>query len=255
MREIRTISAFETDAFLRILCDVFSLDFARAAGVFKREPFYSLDRKWALFVNGAMASILTTVPVRFADGGAIGIAGVATLPAWRGQGFAGDLLRETLRVAEQNGEGRALLFARDNRMYEREGFVAIDEAFSTFLPRGIDVGDKRALEQGEVIRLYDAWSRSEPRALLRDATRWDFWAWTNRSAHRLNKGYYTVETGRVKEMLPEYASLPTGESLEWYGIKSVAEYLRIPISAPRPDTVLMAKNFGFKPLIFMTDQF
>ena len=79
MTEIRPIRLDETDAFLRILCTVFELDFFRAQGLFREEPLFDIDRKWALFERGEMVSILTTTPLIFGWGKANGIAGVAAL--------------------------------------------------------------------------------------------------------------------------------------------------------------------------------
>ena len=67
---------------------------------------FEVERKWAYFRAGRMESILTTVPLLFGWGRAIGIAGVATRHASRGQGFASELVRETLKCADTAGEER-----------------------------------------------------------------------------------------------------------------------------------------------------
>ncbi|MER3466893.1 MAG: hypothetical protein C4340_07395, partial [Armatimonadota bacterium] len=64
---VRTIREHETPAFLALLCDVFDLNPARAENVFRSEPFFDLDRKWALFEGERMVSCLTTVPLLFAN--------------------------------------------------------------------------------------------------------------------------------------------------------------------------------------------
>lgn len=255
MIEIRTIVPHETDEFLRVLCEVFELDFARARGVFQREPFFDLKRKWALFLNGRMASVLTTVPVHFGDGPAIGIAGVATLRAWRGQGLAGQLLDEVMRVAKSSGESRGLLFARDERLYERHGFRTLDRVISQPLPRGVSLSNQRMLDMEEVKKIYTSWSESDPHRLRRDERRWQFWSWNAKTAYAWPNGYVCVELARVREMLPHYQTLPISDPLEFYGLSSMARELGVPLTNPVPDTFLMGKDFDYVPRMFLSDQF
>ncbi|MFQ3677072.1 MAG: GNAT family N-acetyltransferase, partial [Fimbriimonadaceae bacterium] len=126
MTEIRPIRGDEAETFLRLLCDVFELDFNRAHGVFFNEPMFDLQSKWALFDRGRMVSILTTVPLSFGWGDAIGIAGVATAPPERGKGRAGALVRFVVQNAFDLGCRSAYLFARQTAVYERVGFEVID---------------------------------------------------------------------------------------------------------------------------------
>ncbi|PNA17660.1 hypothetical protein C1X78_26005, partial [Pseudomonas sp. MPR-R1B] len=87
---------------------------------------FDLDRKWALFEGGEMVSVLTTTPLLFGWGPAIGIAGVATAVNRRREGHAGRLIEQVLRAAARDGEGPALLLAKDVALYERLGFEPID---------------------------------------------------------------------------------------------------------------------------------
>jgi predicted acetyltransferase len=255
MIEIRPIVPHESDEFLRVLCEVFELDFARARGVFQREPFYDLNRKWALFLNGRMASVLTTVPVHFGDGTAIGIAGVATLRAWRGQGLAGERLDEVMSAARDSGESRGLLFARDERLYERHGFRTLDRVISQPLPRGDSLTDVGTIGIEEVKRIYTAWSESSPHILRRDEQRWQFWSWNAKAAYAWPNGYVCVELARVREMLPAYQTMPISDPLEFYGLSSMAREMGVPLTNPTPDTYLMGKDFDYVPRMFLSDQF
>lgn len=255
MIEIRTIGPHEADEFLRVLCEVFELDFARARGVFQREPFFDLNRKWALFLNGRIASVLTTVPVTFGDGPSIGIAGVATLRAWRGQGFAGKLIEEVMRVASDQGEGRALLFAKDEQLYSKHGFRTLDRVITQQLPKGLSLNDNKLLTIDEVKYHYDRWAETNPHTLRRDEQRWHFWSWNAKSVFSIPGGYVCVELGRVRELLPAYQTLPVSDPLEFYGLTSMAKELRIPMANPIPDTYLMGRNFDYIPRMFLSDQF
>src|SRR5438477_1449685 len=134
MSDIRPIQSGEAEEFLRLLCSVFGLDYRRAFDVFFQEPLFDINRKWASFESGKIVCTLTTVPLIFGDGPAIGIAGVATEPENRGRNLATELLKESLRHSDSIGEGRALLFASCERLYERCGFKPLDQVISQPLP-------------------------------------------------------------------------------------------------------------------------
>ena len=127
MIEIRTICKNETTLFLDLLCQVFHLNPKKAKPAFFSEPFFDLHRKWALFENGKMVSILTTTPLVFGIGKGIGIAGVATHPTARGKGLAKRLLQEVLDYSHHSNEPFALLFAKNPNLYHHAGFQVLDE--------------------------------------------------------------------------------------------------------------------------------
>ena len=84
MTEIRPVRPDEAEAFLELLCDVFSLDLNRAYDVFFSEPLFDLDRKWALFEGREMVSILTTTPLIFGWGRAAMAVASAAGRRWEG---------------------------------------------------------------------------------------------------------------------------------------------------------------------------
>ncbi len=122
MIEIRPIRDHEANPFLELICEIFELDVDRAQGIFFNEPLFDLSRKWALFEGGQMASVLTTVPLKFGWGTAIGIAGVATKLARRRLGLAETLLNHVLKDSEHREERVALLFAKEIGLYEKVWF-------------------------------------------------------------------------------------------------------------------------------------
>jgi GNAT superfamily N-acetyltransferase len=256
----------EAPAFLGLLCDVFDLDFARASAVFTDEPMFDLDRKWALFEDGAMASILTTAPLVFGWGRAIGISGVATIPARRGAGLASELMSHVLRVAESRKEGPALLFAQDRRLYERFGFTVVDEVVRGPIRAGAPQADAGAPSEGAwpqpvpprtVRRLYDRWSAARANRLRRDARRWRYWNWNLRSGDALGDGYLCLEGNVVREAVlwsPQEAwAVPEGA--QWVGLRCVTEALQAPLDDPQPEMYAMARGFPEPPAMFLTDQF
>lgn len=257
MTEIRSIRLDETDKFLKILCDVFDLDFYRAQSLFREEPFFDVDRKWALFEGGEMVSILTTTPLEFGWGKAVGIAGVATLPNRQREGHARKLLQRILIESERGGEGPALLFAADTRMYEAVGFEGIDRVVRgpvTSLPLEIDL---EAISIEELRLKYEIWSSLDDDRLRRDEKRWTYWKWQFRESFAHKAGYLCLENGQVREILlsePE-KKLPVPTGTEWIGLSSMTDLLEIPLGAVSVPMYLMGYNFPGIPQLFMTDQF
>lgn len=257
MTEIRPLRLGETDTFLKILCDVFGLDFFRAQGLFTEEPLFDLNRKWALFEAGEMVSILTTTPLTFGWGRAVGIAGVATKPERQREGHARKLLNRVLIESDKAGEGPALLFAADTRLYEATGFEGIDRVVRgpiVSLPLEIELD---SIGFDELQLKYNVWSHENPDRLLRDTQRWNYWKWQFRECFSHKTGYLCVENGQIREILlsnPE-KKLPVAAGTEWLGLSSMTDLLEIPMGAISVPMYLMGYNFPGIPQLFMTDQF
>ena len=257
MTEIRPIRLEETDTFLQILCDVFGLDFYRAQGLFKEEPMFDLNRKWALFEGGQMVSILTTTPLTFGWGRAVGIAGVATKPERQREGLARKLLSKVLVESEKAGEGPALLFAADTRLYEAAGFEGIDRVVRgpiVSLPLEISL---ETIGFDELQLKYNLWSHGHEDRLRRDSQRWNYWKWQFRECFSHKTGYLCLENGQIREILlsePE-KKLPVEFGTEWLGLSSMTDQLEIPLGAISVPMYLMGYNFPGIPQLFMTDQF
>lgn len=256
MTEIRPIRETEAEAFLQLLCDVFKLDYNRAYDVFFSEPMFDLQRKWALFEGGEMISILTTTPLAFGWGDAIGIAGVATRVNHQREGHASRLLQKVLKESERRNEGAALLFARDTEVYDRNGFEPLDRVIRApvvLAPEEID----EPLDQAEIEHLYNTWSAAHPDRLRRDARRWNYWRWHYRLAAPLGDGYLCHEPGVLREALfsRPVSSLPLPKGTEFLGTTLLADELELPLHTPSVDLYLMGRNVPGIPQMFMTDQF
>lgn len=256
MIEIRPIVAQEARAFLELLCTVFELDTSRAEGIFFGEPFFDVERKWALFERGSMVSILTTVPLEFGWGRAYGIAGVATRPDRRGKGYAGQLLEAVFDRSKAAGEGAALLFARVPELYERVGFQTVDEVVRLKLPPGTEAADPELLSFEEVEARYARWAERDPARLRRDARRWRYWRWTLRMCAECSDGYLCLEGNTLREAVFEHppAEWPFDGGVEWLGLRSMADRLGLAGSGER-ELSLMAKDVPTLPQMFLTDQF
>jgi predicted acetyltransferase len=257
LTEIRPIRREEANDFLHLLCEAFDLDFERAKGVFFSEPMFDLDRKWAYFRDRKMQSILTTVPLRFGWGRAIGIAGVATRLASRGQGMGGELLKEVLRAAKAKEEGAALLFAKDRTLYERIGFRLLDEVVKAPLRTSFGGSLEAVMPIEEVMAVYARWASENPNRLHRDEQRWTYWKWNMRFCCPFSNGYLCLEGATLRECIvdAEAYSWPLHDGTDWVGLRSVAQECHAPIEGGAVELYLMGVGFEETPQMFMTDQF
>ncbi len=258
MTEIRPIREAEAATFLSLLCRVFHLDVGRASAIFYSEPFYDLNRKWAFIQNGSMKSILTTTPLDFGWGRAIGIAGVGTDDSARGKGYAETLLREVLSQSEQSGEGPAILFAHKTVLYERVGFEVLDHV----VKGAIRVSDPRPWGQGlplaEVQSRYAEWASQDEARLRRDERRWRYWQFVYRECLDMGRrGYIGCEASLCREAIVEEAThaWPVHHGTEWYGLRSMAKVVGVPLLEEKEELILMGRHFPSLPQMFMSDQF
>lgn len=257
MTEARPIRTDEAETFLGLLCDVFGLDYQRAHRVFFAEPMFDLQRKWAYFENGRMLSILTTVPLEFGWGRAIGIAGVATVIERRGEGLASRLLDKVLKASERAGETGALLFARETELYARSGFEVADEVVRGRIASLPEEKPPQVVDFDRVETLYESWREQSPNRLRRTPRRWDYWRWNLRVCSEFADGYLCHEGAVVRECVftPPAQEWRLPIEAEWVGLQTVAESLQVPVDSPAHELYLMARGVPGTPQMFMTDQF
>lgn len=257
MQEIRSVHQSEAETFLQLLCSVFELDYARAHAIFFTEPLYDLSRKWALFEEGQIASILTTVPLTFGWGKAIGIAGVATEPSCQGRGLASALLEHVITQSKSFGETGVLLFAKDTRVYDRMGFRNLDEVVRGSISSIPEVQVPLDLDYSRVRQIYDEWATHDPNRLRRDDLRWKYWRWNMRICTPVSDGYFCIEGNSVREAVVSRPpnQWPMPGQLEWFGLRSMAERLDLRIKNEERELYLMGYNVPEIPQMFLTDQF
>jgi len=247
----------ECDRFLAILCEVFDLDYDLAHGVFFADPGFDPARKWALFIEGEMQTILTTTPLQFGSSHAIGIAGVATLPAARGKGYAERLVSEVCSVSEAQGVSEAILFAKRRGLYEKCGFEVVDELVRgpiATLPTDT-VGP--ALSFSEVEQLYADWSHQDSRRLRRDSHSWAKWKYSLKVCEPMGGGYACLEGTMIREAMTtdQALSWPVPPGAEWYGLRTLTDRIGVPGDLKFADLYLMGRGCPSPPQMFMTDQF
>ena len=155
------------------------------------------------------------------------------------------------------GEGPALLFAADTRLYEAAGFEGIDRVVRgpiVSLPLEVTLD---SIGQDELQLKYDVWSFDHPDRLRRDAQRWSYWKWQFRESFSYKTGYFCLENGQMREMLASTneKKLPVPTGTEWLGLSSMTDLMDIPLGAVTVPMYLMGFNFPGVPQLFMTDQF
>ncbi|HLK15595.1 MAG TPA: GNAT family N-acetyltransferase [Fimbriimonadaceae bacterium] len=254
---IRPIAPDEAAEFLDLMCTVFDLEVERAKSVFYKEPLFDLERKWAVFSEGDMVSILTTVPLRFGWGRAFGIAGVATREDRRGLGFASKLLQHVCAHGESTGEGAAYLFAREPSLYRGSGFAIADTVIKGSLDRMEEDAIPAMLDGEAVEARYAAWAGKDPNRLRRDDQRWRYWRWSMRVCTEFGDGYLCSEGSVVREVVidqPVAAPWQTPDA-EWFGLESMTKLLSVPVTDAHFELYLMARNGPSNIGMFMTDQF
>jgi len=255
--EARPIRLDEAETFLRLLCDVFDLDYGRAHGVFMTEPFFDLERKWALFDGGQMRSVLTLTPLEFGWGTAVGISGVATHPRFRGLGLAGRLLNASLAAAATHGVEAAYLFGDDPRLYVRHGFVEVDRKVRGLIEVDKDTPPGPPMEFEHVQALYTAWASEHPDRLRRSERHWQLWKWHMRSCESAGEGYVCHEAGLVREAvgLGHLSAWPVVSEAQWMGLSTLTDALAVPLRSRVAESFLLAWGTQRVPQMFLTDQF
>ena len=257
MIEIRRIVASEAEEFLGLLCGVFHLDISRARPVFYDTVLFDLSRKWALFEDGRLVSILTTTGLSFGWGKCVGIAGVATREGQQGRGFGQRLLEHVLEVAESEGEGPAMLFAHQETLYRRVGFVLTDEVIRGPISTVKMSPDQTPFSNSEVQHMYKTWSEGSPDRLVRTHDRWRYWGLACRICEPFLDGYACVEPGLIREAVSfgKADKWPVPSGSEWYGLRSVTSACSVPVKRPEVELLFMTRGVPRQPQMFMTDQF
>jgi len=257
MIDIRPIFANEAEAYVKVLCDTFSLDFRRVMSILFDPMFSDFYTKWALFDSGVVESILTTVPVSFGWGLGIGISGVATRESSRRKGYARQLLDTVHQTNENAGRPVALLFARDTRLYEDIGYVVVDDVVRASI-KNIKIRRKVGpIETPSVHYLYNRWAEQDESRLIRDDERWKHWGWHLRTPTPCGDGYACVEGNVLREIIKsnqESLELPDRD-IHWFGLRTIAESMGISLINPQRELIFMARNAPKPPQMLMTDQF
>ncbi len=186
MQEIRAVHHEELDAMLAVMCESFMLPFASARDLFYKDPYFDIEKKRVLLEDGEIISCLTIMETRMWIGAAAaqvgGVAGVATRPSHRRNGYAGRLLEQTLRTLREQRCPFSALFPFSYDYYRRFGWehAGTQLRVSTapnLLPAFADSRHVRPAlpsDLAEMQQIYDQTSRERTGSCLRDRKRWTY---------------------------------------------------------------------------------
>src|SRR5262245_33634849 len=126
MIEIRAVRSDELEVMLAVMCEAFALPFTPARDIFLHDPYFDLDKKRVLVLDGDVISCLTIVDTTMWIGNArvrvAGIANVATRQSHRGKGYASQLLCGTIPSLYERGYGLSALLPYSYEFYRRLGW-------------------------------------------------------------------------------------------------------------------------------------
>ena len=176
----------ELDTILRLLCDAFALPYDAAHGIFHSDPYFALENKRVLRVEGQVVSCLSLIERECWIGRAVvplaGIAGVVTRPDERGKGYATRLLTDTLTTLRERGYPLCGLVPSDAGFYRRLGWenAAFSYRYLTApqnLPAYPEARCVRPMRPEDLPRIensYALYSHYKSLHCVRDAKRWRF---------------------------------------------------------------------------------
>jgi predicted acetyltransferase len=184
--EIREPHPSELDEMLELMCRAFDLDAELARDIFYSDPFFDLLQRRVMVDRGKVVSCLTIVPGVFTLGAAripiAGIAGVATHEDYRRKGYAGALLRDTIKRLYDQKVPLSMLYPFAPSYYRKFGWeiAAVEwwcEIPSRLLPPYSESRFVRSYSSGDLehlCRLHDVHLHNTPGGFVREAARWQW---------------------------------------------------------------------------------
>ncbi len=184
--EIGTVRDGEMDTFLAVMCEAFHMDFRAAKPIFYSDPYLDPQNKFVLRLDGTIVSCLTAVDRECWIGDATvrvaGIAGVSTRQEFRRRGFAGQLIKETVRTLTARGYQLAALFPEVRQYYRRFGWETAGVVCTSrkLAPETSGRGERAVVRRATeddlqaVSELYDRTASGRCMHCRRDGKRWSY---------------------------------------------------------------------------------
>ncbi|MCS6918413.1 MAG: GNAT family N-acetyltransferase [Fimbriimonadales bacterium] len=202
-------------------------------------------------VDGKLAAAMQLVrrPVRLADGQTLwmaGIANVATLPEYRGRGYASQLLQDLHRVMDSEDFAFGLLFTGIHDFYGRHGWERLPLPLYQATPAPFDLSGWRFRiaepdDLAQVQRWYDAFYADHPLSVQRDDAYWQVWTrWTD--AKWRGKFYIAEDASGAAR---GYAALETYHGEDEQGNRVVREIGLVELGCAPDDTETLSALIGF----------
>ncbi len=198
--------------------DLWARVFSPSHDYFERyfqDPLWQPRYTRVCVVDGALVAAMQVVrrPVRLTNGRTLwmaGIANVATLPEYRGRGYASQLLLDLHQVMDADDFAFGLLFTGIHDFYGRHGWerLPLPLYHATPAPAELSGWRFRVAEPSDltaVQRWYDAFYADHPLSVARDDAYWRIWTrwhdpnWRNKfyiaeDSNGVARGYVALET-------------------------------------------------------------
>ena len=148
--KLRKFKSGDLESLGVLMALAFGGDIAPAGQYFdeKQNPRVELDRVFVVEEDGAVRASATVLPLEvFVDGEAVpmgGVAAVATHPAYRRRGYAGDLMRAVLEDTRDQGGFLSLLSPFAHAFYRAYGWELATEGIGyTLKPNELPAGEEQ----------------------------------------------------------------------------------------------------------------
>ena len=184
--EISAAKPAELDAIFGLLSEAFLLPPVAAREIFLADPYFNIENKRVLRVDGEVVSCLnvhdTVCWLGAGKGRVAGIAGVTTRPAERRKGYAAQLLRATLDTLRERGFALTALMPFSFPYYRQFGYEQAGFAYRyltapqhlPLFPESRHVRATRHEDIPQCVRLYDSHTNGRAFYCLRDTKRWQY---------------------------------------------------------------------------------
>jgi predicted acetyltransferase len=186
MIECRAVKSDELDPMLSLMCDAFGLPYAPARELFYKDPYFDVNKKRVLTVDGKIASCLTLVDAPMWIGNApvnvAGVAGVSTASEHRRKGYAARLLIDTLPAIRDSGRPFAALFPFSYDYYRKLGWEQVGNQYLARVARASlpNYSEARYVRMANpsdrkaIANLYEKSTSRKSGRWIRDERRWSY---------------------------------------------------------------------------------
>jgi predicted acetyltransferase len=184
--EIGAVREDELASLLRLMSEAFHLNYHSAREIFLADPYFDLENKRVLRIQGQLVSCLTLVEAQCWLGHSVvrlaGVAGVATLPSEQRRGYAGLLLQDTLRLMAKRGYALSALLPFSREYYRKFGWelgstICRHQLLPSHLllyPERKNLRPATPEDIPALSKIYNSQTQGHTLQCLRDTTRWQY---------------------------------------------------------------------------------
>jgi predicted N-acetyltransferase YhbS len=197
---VRRATSGDVEAILDLLTE-YDLPRAYFEPFYYGDPTYRPEQSWVVEVDARLAAHLRLfdrwIYLQGIQAHVAGVGNVITARAFRGRGFAGQLLRAFARDASAAGYTYSLLWTHAPGLYERYGWAPIEqERIYACVPapsQSVTLQEFEDEDLPDVMRLYDRTNRLRSGPTVRSA---DYWRAQRTWTHEDRAGFLIARDDR-----------------------------------------------------------